>query len=396
MPTGVSGLAANRFGTATRRLSLGGQALVTGSTAQAGEPAGAIVPGGNIAMALSYGDLTAAGVGTVTAVCGDAVLAFGHPFALTGQATASLHGADALYVQRDSTFGSFKVANPTAPVGVFTQDRMAGILGRLGTQPKTAPVTITVTTSEGDHRSGTTSIVDPRKSAQLATMHLMANLDAAFNGFRGGTGRLGWTITVRREDGTLARLTYSDIYASSRDVTGTMPWDFYLQLSAILDNGMEKVDLVRVQQQARLNTALHQYELGKVQVHQRHRWVTPRRRSLVTAHSGNTLRVRARLVPAPQSSVRPRWVRIPIDVPGSAHGIARLMLHGGSRGRFGSLTAGAKTLPNLMHQLATAPTNNTLTAQLQVRTRSGKKDVERRAERSAPITGMKFLTVAVR
>jgi len=397
MPTSISGLAQNRFGAAAHRLGLNAKALVAGGTARVSEPAGEIVPGGNIAMALSYGDLTAAGVGTVTAVCGDAVLAFGHPFAFTGRATASMHGADALYVQRDSLFGSFKVANPTGPVGTFTQDRMAGILGRLGTMPQTAPVTTHVTTTEGGHRTGTTNLVDPRSSAEVATMHLLANLDAAYNGIRGGTGTLAWTVSVRRADGTVATLHRSDIYSQRGDLTLAMPWSFYSQLSSILDNGLEKVDLVSVEQQAHLNTDFRQHQLGTLQVRQHHRWMTPARRSLVDVHPGSTMLVRVRLVPAPDSTVDPQWVRFHIDVPRSAHGVARLLVRGGqSRFGFGPGRTRAKTLPKLIHELATAPTNNSVTAQLQFRTRNGVQHVEQRVERAAPIVGAKFLTAGVR
>jgi hypothetical protein len=395
MPTSVSGLSADRFGKAARRLGLDRRAMVTGGSAGAGEAAGEIVPGGNIAMAQSYGDLTSAGVGTVTAVCGDAVLAFGHPFSLTGRATASLHGADALYVQRDSTFGSFKVANPTAPVGVFTQDRMAGILGRLGPVPPTVPVTSTVTTSEGNQRSGSTSIVDHRLSADLATMHLLANLDASFNGWRGGTGRLEWTIEVRRTDGTVARLRRSDVYSNSWDVVGDMPWDFYVQLATLLDNRMEPVDLVSVAQEAHLSTTFRQHRLGAVQVRQHHRWVTPGRRTLVRARAGGVLHVRAWLVPAPGSDVDKKLVHFRIGMPRSARGIARVLVSGGES-RYDSPAGGADSLSALIRRLATAPTNSTLTVDLQVRARKGMRHVQQRVERSAPIVGTRVLNVAVR
>lgn len=395
MPTSVSGLLQDRFGTVKRHLGLSGKALVAGSTAQASEPAGEIVPGGNIAMAMAYGDMTAAGVGTVTAVCGDAVIAFGHPFSLTGRAIASMHGADAVYVQRDSVFGSYKVANPTAPVGTFTQDRMAGILGRLGTLPKTAPVSSTVSTTEGDHRTGTTRIVDPRSGADVAAMHLLANLDAAYNGFRGGTGKLTWNIKVRRTDGSVAQLSRSDVYSSNWDLVGAMPWDFYIQLASILDNGSEKVELVSVHQQARLNTAFRQYQLGAVQVRRHHRWVTTGRRSLVTARRGSTLHVRARLVPSMDSTVTPTWAHFNLDVPRSARGTGRLLVSGG-QGRFGFRFPRAKSLHKLIHELATAPTNNTVTAELQIRGRGGVHRLRQHVERSAPVVGVKPLYVAVR
>ena len=81
--------------------------------------------GGNIGAAVSYGDISFAGIGTTTAVCGEHVLAFGHPMLWTGPASLSLHSADALYVQEDAFVG-FKVANLGGPVGTVDQDRIAG------------------------------------------------------------------------------------------------------------------------------------------------------------------------------------------------------------------------------------------------------------------------------
>ena len=46
-----------------------------------------IVPGGNIGASWAYGDFSAVATGTVTAVCGDQVLAFGHPMSFIGATT---------------------------------------------------------------------------------------------------------------------------------------------------------------------------------------------------------------------------------------------------------------------------------------------------------------------
>ena len=60
---------------------------------------------------MTWGDVTMAGIGTATSVCGDRVVGFGHPMNWTGDTTLGLHPADAIYVQEDLVAG-FKVANP--------------------------------------------------------------------------------------------------------------------------------------------------------------------------------------------------------------------------------------------------------------------------------------------
>ena len=106
-----------------------------------------IVAGGNLAASMAYGDVTIAGVGTVTSVCDDRVVGFGHPAAWAGETTLGLHPADAIHIQDDIIAG-FKVANLGGPVGTITQDRLAGITGDLGELPETADIDVTVT--QGD------------------------------------------------------------------------------------------------------------------------------------------------------------------------------------------------------------------------------------------------------
>ena len=42
---------------------------------------------------ISYGDLTSAGIGTLTATCGNEDLMFGHPFFWDGKTTMGMNGA---------------------------------------------------------------------------------------------------------------------------------------------------------------------------------------------------------------------------------------------------------------------------------------------------------------
>lgn len=396
MPTGVSGMPRLRLQQVTKRLGLRDTTFVAGGSGTADGAATEMIPGGNVAMAMSYGDVTTAAVGTVTAVCdGDQVLAFGHPFNLSGTANASLHGADALYIQRDDLFGSFKVATPTAPLGTFTQDRLAGILGRTGLAPTNVPVTSTVTSSEGGGLTGSTHVSDPATTAEVATMHLISNLDSVFNGYRGGTGRLTYSVTVRRQNGALATLRRRDVFSSDRDLTFSMPWEFYTQLSSLMNNRFENVDVVAVKQHARLRTAFRQHRLGEVQVRSAGHWVTASRRSLVPVHAGRVLRVRVRLNPARYSNVSRRMAHFRIHVPSSATGrVGTLLVSGGQSGF--SQTPKASSFRGLLDAMAHTARSNSVTAQFRVPTRGGAVRVERHVRKPAPVVGVKYVGVAFR
>ena len=73
MPLGVSGLSAKRLAQSqdADREYLGQRdTYVVGTSEGAASPdPSTVVAGGNIAAALAYGDITAAGVGTATSVC---------------------------------------------------------------------------------------------------------------------------------------------------------------------------------------------------------------------------------------------------------------------------------------------------------------------------------------
>ena len=99
--------------------------------------------GGSIAVQLIRGDVSAAGTGTVTAVEGTKVLAFGHPMFNVGEiylpiATAEIHTFLA------ALSSSFKMASPLKEIGSLIQDRQAGIVGDTSQRADMIPVHVKV------------------------------------------------------------------------------------------------------------------------------------------------------------------------------------------------------------------------------------------------------------
>jgi len=97
-------------------------------------------PGSSVAALAARGDLWVGGIGTVTYANGSSVLAFGHP--------AFWGGASSLYLSNawidgvwPSTYTPYKMGRPGALRGTVTQDRSAGILGRVGMMTAESPVT---------------------------------------------------------------------------------------------------------------------------------------------------------------------------------------------------------------------------------------------------------------
>ena len=84
------------------------------------------------------------GFGTATYVDGDVVVGFGHP--LVGGGLSGFDLANALvYGVWPGDYGPEKIFSPGAVAGTVTQDRSAGIAGRLDATPTQVPITSTVT-----------------------------------------------------------------------------------------------------------------------------------------------------------------------------------------------------------------------------------------------------------
>ena len=100
-------------------------------------------PGEAVAGVLVSGDMSITGMGTVTYNDGHRVLAFGHQFFNLGPVSMPMSKGEVLMVL-SSQFQPNKIANATAIVGALRQDRHSGIMGVLGEQSETVPVTVKV------------------------------------------------------------------------------------------------------------------------------------------------------------------------------------------------------------------------------------------------------------
>ena len=182
--------------------------------------------GGNFAAALSYGDLTVAGFGTTTAICGDQAVAFGHPYQFIGAASYGANDANSLTIVKDNTFGSFKMASLGAQVGTVDQDRRAGIRADLTRVPALTPITSTIRNLDNDKsRRGTTLAADHTSLPLITGFGLLANYDAVFDEIGDGRATTNWTITGRRAGNVPFTLNRSNKFASRSDITFDAAFD---------------------------------------------------------------------------------------------------------------------------------------------------------------------------
>lgn len=341
-----------------------------------GDPAD-IKAGGNFAAALSYGDITAAGVGTTTMVCGDQALAFGHPFSWSGRTRLSTHGAVADRIVRDPIFGGFKLARPTAPVGRVTSDRKAGLRATLGAAqvPSTTPVTSRVVAARPDDTvsnidRGRTEVVRGRDLPFLSLLHMLVNIDHATDRIGPGSSRLTWTVDGRYQ-GEPFTFQRTNRYTSRWDVAEASIFELYGTISRIRRfPGAPQVSAVAVDARVTEQHRFRRITGMKVRVGNRYRSTEDLRRYVHTP--GEPLHVRVELLDhTGEAIVRDFTYPIGRRVAGRA----RIAVHGGGSsgggeeeemfmcflfGECGGNGGAPATLPELLDQLGKAPRNDDL------------------------------------
>lgn len=364
MPLAVSGQLGQRRLDRFRADAEVGVRMVPGGRTTAAAAGTDIVPGGNLAASLSYGDVTQAGTGTVTAVCGHRVLGFGHPLLWSGPSQLTMHGASALFIQPDRVFGSFKVSTPSGPVGAVTQDRKAAIAGATGRLPATA--SITSRTSAG-HESvpGRTEVSVDDALAWTAALHTLVNGDAAYDGIRGGTSTMSWSITVERADGSETTIRRTDRFADGSDITYETPWSLYADLARIRRQGYEDVTVINVSTQTSYAERIRQAQLGRIEVRQGGRWNAVGQHERLHVHRGATLPLRVTLDPSPESDTGVHTVRTTARVPAGAPRRGSLVVEGGQS--VYARPGGVQSFDQYAGFLAGQPPNNSVNATVYVR-----------------------------
>jgi hypothetical protein len=108
--------------------------------------------GGAIGIELIRGDMSATGLGTVTRVEGDRLVAFGHPMMEAGVTALPAAIGRVLWVLA-SEQRSFKIGMPVRSVGALVNDRVASIVVSHSAQAPTVPVKMTIHGVPGVPRS---------------------------------------------------------------------------------------------------------------------------------------------------------------------------------------------------------------------------------------------------
>jgi hypothetical protein len=230
-------------------------------------PGAILEPGGNFAAALSYGDVTFAGIGTTTMVCNGRALAFGHPFFWQGDTVMGANVARAITVVDDPLFGPYKLANVGDIVGTVDQDRLAGIRARLDQQPSTMPVHSTVTSLDsGRTNESTTNVVWDEDVTHIALEHLFFAILVTHDENSEGSSTMSWSIDGVTESGARWRLDRTNMYTSRYSIPYYTIDEFHWQMHRIDENRFEPVTFTGIDADIQVQGTIKQYAIKDVRV----------------------------------------------------------------------------------------------------------------------------------
>ena len=211
MPLAVAGSApvGGWLAEAWRRLGWLGAREVAGHAAGQLPPTadpGDVGPGSMVATVMVEGDAVLAAGGTVTAIDGRQVWAFGHPNLGLGSTSMPLARAQVLAVL-PSLASSFKFFAVGERIGVIHQDRERGVWGELGRSADLVPVEVTV----NDRTSSYEVVPDPL----LLPLLLAYVTDASYRarGRQLGETTVRCVVELTLDEGSTVRL--NETYASA-------------------------------------------------------------------------------------------------------------------------------------------------------------------------------------
>ncbi len=215
-PLLISGIGSRAADLLGAELGQFGVTPVQGATGGSTNARPDLVPGSAVGVQLIRGDLNAVAIGTLTYRDGDTILAFGHPFLNRGKTRYLLTAATIQGVVPSASF-PFKIGSAGAPVGIISEDRRAGIGGRIGLLPPMLGVRTKVTDEDrGRTVTMTTQVLrDTQLGPLLTLVSALEAVDRALDRVGEGTARVRIVLRARGLDAPLVR---ENVFYHARDI----------------------------------------------------------------------------------------------------------------------------------------------------------------------------------
>ena len=322
---------------------------VSGSAGSTPSDPSTLVPGSPIGVALTTGDVSIGGLGTLTYRDGDALVAFGHTFIYNGASSFPLTTASVIDTMK-AYDASFKLGTLGPAVGAILEDRISGIGGRIGKEANGIDLDFKVTDADiARTESYDIEVVDePRLMPELL-------LSTGFDAIDSTLDRIGQgTVVVDYEiegDGMPTPLKRRDVFISTRDVALYPPWQLAEIVVILQYNEFEDPKLTRISASMEIAKELRAIMINRLSID-----------SYVYA-PGDEINFEVELQTYQgKAEVQAGTLKIPSDLPSDyllvrAYGGPRLIEAGEEPNVFGSLG-------DLVDAISTLPSYDTLTVEL--------------------------------
>jgi hypothetical protein len=238
--------------------------LVGGGGGSGGSQAGpaALAPGSPVGVALIRGDLDVGATGTVTLVEGDRVYAFGHPFLGAGAVELPMASAHVVHALGDLA-GGVLLANLGPTVGAIEQDRLTGVVGRLGRAARTIPVRMVVRGGDYGERRFAYEVARQREIAPLLVAASAANSLIASTGYSvQSTVRARGTVRLRGIRDLPLEMAFAG--DDGRDPAIAVASELFATLRAVMDNPVERVEVEDVELEVEAAADVASYRVESV------------------------------------------------------------------------------------------------------------------------------------
>lgn len=273
-------------------------------------------PGSAMGVAIIYGDFSLGATGTVTAVDGKRVLAFGHSFMHAGNVNYFMTDASVIGSVSGATSGGIKVAGIGHIIGRVNQDRDSGIAGILGTFPAVVPINVTVKdVALGKQETYNATIaynenLVPKLGASIAYAALSKMADSLAE----STVEVDFNVKTNAVDG--GELTRKNMFYNPSDVGQVAVLELMQALNLVCSNTKEESNIFGVDVNISFDTERRTASIVSV---------TPDKKSV---KPGETINLTVELQPYRKPTEK---VVMPYTVPLTARqGNLALEIHGGA------------------------------------------------------------------
>ena len=206
-------------------------------------PNAVLQPGSPVGVAMSIGDFTFGSMGTVTALDGNRVLAFGHSYTHRGNVNYFMTDADVISTIHGPTSG-MKLGNVQGIIGRVNQDRQDGIGGILGQFPQTVPVIVTVHDKDTGREITYNTMVayDEEVLAALAPVVVYSSINTTLDRQDASTASLQFSLrSSYGKDGLISR---RNMFYDGGDVAKVAVTELNDILAVILGNKEKEADML--------------------------------------------------------------------------------------------------------------------------------------------------------